>query len=118
MKAQTTKVETFTDKVTNFSKTHKVKKQFKELRKTHLADPADPPKWASEPAKDATMFKPSNEFRQWQKHFMACYTQSKMGEEDANLQRSFHDTCIDDNLINIIVREVANKNPKVYAAGT
>ena len=41
VKALTTKVEAFADKVTNFSKTHKVKKQFEKLKKTHLAKPAD-----------------------------------------------------------------------------
>ena len=61
---------------------------------------------------DATL----NEFRQWQKCFVEYYQQSNMEEEDANLQRSFINTYLNDDLTNIIDREAANKNPKIYTA--
>ena len=37
-----------------------------------------------------------------------------MGEEDANLQRLFLDTCLNDHLTDIIDREAANSHPKIY----
>ena len=73
-------------------------------------------------AKPATIFKPRtllhyatiNEFCQWQKRFKAYYKQSNVEEENPDLHCAFHNTCIDDNLADVIERETASKDARVY----
>ena len=56
------------------------------------------------------------EFKQWQKLFFAHYEQSKIATGNVNLQRLFHDTCIDDNVTRIIDRETEITNLKHIVA--
>ena len=101
------------------------KKRFKETpQKMQVPNPNSTSR-ATEPAKNVAIFKPwtllhdttINEFCQGQKHFQAYYKQSNMEDDDPNLQRSFLNTCIDDPLADIIGREAAHKQPRLYSDG-
>ena len=92
---------------------------------TYIRKTVDHPKETSEPLKNAAMFNPKTplkdatitEFKQSQKHFQVYYEQRRMATGEVNLQRSFLDTCLYDDLIRIIGRETETTNPKMYAVG-